>query len=369
MTSRNHFGTVRQRGTGRWQAVYYYEGKQESAGVFPTKADAHAALAIIEADRRRGVSVSPRAGRTTVEDYAKGWLKHRPDLAERTHELYEHVTKTHITPVLGRIELASLTPLRVREWHANLSRTHPATAAKAYRLLSTIMKTAVNDGLITTSPCRVRGAGVERSSERPVASFDEIERLEAALPEHLRIVVPLAVWCQLRRGEILGLQRQDIRLKDLTLNVRRSRTFSMSGESITKAPKSLAGVRSLAIPPEVARRLQEHLKRFVSAGEDSHVVSDGIGRPLSANSLHGHWRRARERSGAPGIRFHDLRHAGLTYAAATGATTVELMHRAGHASAAAAMRYQHALKDRDRLMASALDALIQRGRSEDIPDS
>ena len=30
------------------------------------------------------------------------------------------------------------------------------------------------------------------------------------------------------------------------------------------------------------------------------------------------------------MRLHDLRHTGLTLAAATGATTAELMHRAGH---------------------------------------
>ncbi|MGC2487040.1 MAG: tyrosine-type recombinase/integrase [Acidimicrobiales bacterium] len=193
-----------------------------------------------------------------------------------------------------------------------------------------------------------------------MASLDDIDRLEAALPKHLRIVVPLAVWCQLRRGEILGLQRRDICLQELTLEVRRSRTFDMSGNPIMKAPKSRAGVRSLAIPTEVARRLREHMEEFVSENEDAQIVCDGSGRPLSANSLHGHWRRAREKMGVPEIRFHDLRHAGLTYAAATGATTVELMHRAGHASAAAAMRYQHAMKDRDRSMAMALDSFILR---------
>jgi hypothetical protein len=46
-------------------------------------------------------------------------------------------------------------------------------------------------------------------------------------------------------------------------------------------------------------------------------------------------------------------------AAATGATTAELMHRAGHASAAAALRYQHATQDRDRVLASALEALVR----------
>ena|ERR1039458_6089993 len=55
----------------------------------------------------------------------------------------------------------------------------------------------------------------------------------------------------------------------------------------------------------------------------------------------------------------NLRHTGLTLAAATGATTAELMHRAGHASASASLRYQHATRDRDQVLANALAELVQ----------
>jgi integrase len=43
--------------------------------------------------------------------------------------------------------------------------------------------------------------------------------------------------------------------------------------------------------------------------------------------------------------FHDLRHSGLTWAAATRAATAELMHRGGHRDIKAAMRYEHATRD------------------------
>lgn len=54
------------------------------------------------------------------------------------------------------------------------------------------------------------------------------------------------------------------------------------------------------------------------------------------------------------LTLHDLRHSGLTWAAATGATIAELMRRAGHGSPAAEIRYQHATDDRDRALADAL---------------
>jgi len=71
------------------------------------------------------------------------------------------------------------------------------------------------------------------------------------------------------------------------------------------------------------------------------------------------WLPATKQAGVPGLRFHDLRHTAATLAAATGATTRELMERIGHSSPAAALRYQHVMKDRDKAIAAALDRLAQ----------
>ena len=51
-----------------------------------------------------------------------------------------------------------------------------------------------------------------------------------------------------------------------------------------------------------------------------------------------------------------------TVAAATGATTKELMRRLGHSSPAAALLYQHAADDRDVEIARALDAMLGAAR-------
>ena len=59
----------------------------------------------------------------------------------------------------------------------------------------------------------------------------------------------------------------------------------------------------------------------------------------------------------PHFRFHDPRHTGNTLAAATGASTKELMARMGHASMRAALTYQHATTDRDAAIAVALSEL------------
>jgi integrase len=47
-----------------------------------------------------------------------------------------------------------------------------------------------------------------------------------------------------------------------------------------------------------------------------------------------------------GFHFHDLRHTGNNLAAASGASTRELMDRMGHGSMRAALIYQHATGER-----------------------
>jgi integrase len=61
-----------------------------------------------------------------------------------------------------------------------------------------------------------------------------------------------------------------------------------------------------------------------------------------------------------GFHFHDLRHTGNHLAAASGASTRELMHRMGHGTMRAALIYQHATGERDREIADALQFRIER---------
>ncbi len=111
------------------------------------------------------------------------------------------------------------------------------------------------------------------------------------------------------------------------------------------------------MPAHVAASLSDHLTRFVGPEPDALVLTGEHGRPLALPVLNKAWQEARSLVGRPDLRLHDLRHTGLTLAAATGATVAELMHRAGHASSAAALLYQHATADRDRVLAEALEVL------------
>lgn len=353
-------GTVKRRGDS-WQATYRGPDGRERTKTFRLQVDAQGWVTDQLAAIGKGRWIDPSAGKITLRAYSAKWLGRRTDLAERTIELYQWLLDRHILPVLGGLPIAKAAPSAVRDWHAAIAADHPTTAAKAYRLLSSIMRTAVADELITRNPCAVKGAAVERPAERPVASVAEVEALAAAMPEHLRITVLLAAWCQLRRAEVLGLRRKDVNLLKGTLSIEVTRTMTMAGNHVIKDPKTEAGRRTVAVPPNVLPTLSTHLSsKYVSPDPDAPVVVGTKRGPVTVGVLGAAWDKARKAVGRTDLRFHDLRHSGLTWSAATGATVAELMRRAGHASPQAALRYQHATEDRDRALADALAGLAKR---------
>lgn len=329
-------------------------GNRVVTRTFSRRRDADAYAATVETDRLRGVAVDPRAGRITFGEYATAWLDQRLDLSATTRTDYSSLLNAHLLPTFGNLALVSIVPSKVRAWHAALAKDHRSRAAKAYRLLQTIMNTAVIDQQLVKNPCQVKGAGVEHTPERPVPTVAEVDALARAIPKRISLLVHLAAWCGLRRGELLGLRREDIDTLHGTLRVTRAKTP--------------AGIRTVAIPPHVIPLVEEHLHLHVAADAKALVFTNTRGGRLWTKYLQGHWNSARKAVGVD-YHFHDLRHLGATLAAATGASTKELMHRLGHASPRAALIYQHATKDRDRAIAAALSEMASPASVSEIrPD-
>lgn len=366
---RRQFGSVRRRSSGRWEASYWHEGDRHlGPHMFPTKANACAWLAGVETSIRSGAWFDPRSGRTTFAEYAAWWLEARSDLRPRSVEQYTGMLRRHLIPAFGDVELARLKPSDVRSWYGRLRSIRPNTAAGADRLLRAIYNTAVRDELVAANPCRIIGGGTEHTPERPLLTLAQVETLLGAMAEELRPAVVLAAWGGLRRGEVLGLQRRDV--NEVTGQVRIERTLHEmhDGRIVLGPPKSSAGRRTVHLPRQAMAAVGDHLRTTVAVGAESHLFTGSNGNPLRPRTLETAWRRARTAASLPAVHFHDLRHFHLTLYATTGATTAELMARAGHASAKAALTYQHATEDRDRVLTAVLGQLMDGARTAGTRD-
>ena len=137
------------------------------------------------------------------------------------------------------------------------------TVAKAYRLLHTIMNTAVEDGRIRRSPCRIKGAGQEYSDERPVVPVPVLVELLGDVPERYRALLLLATFANLRFGELAGLRRGAVDLDQCEVRVRKATAETGDGRLIDD-DLSRAGIRSVSFPRDIAPGLAGHLERFAA---------------------------------------------------------------------------------------------------------
>jgi len=233
--------------------------------------------------------------------------------------------------------------------------------------------------VLPSNPARIRGAGTaHRKHDVDPLSIAELAALTEAMPEQRRLMVLLAAWCALRFGELAELRRRDIDLTTGTVKIRRGVVRTSEGV-LVDTPKSDAGTRDVAIPPHLLQAVRDHLVEHVKKGRESLLFPGASGATMAPSTLYGkpptmvrdpHTRRqvptgghgfyrARVVAGRPDLHFHDLRHTGAVLAAQTGATLAELMVRLGHSTPAAAMRYQHAAKGRDKAIAAAMSKMLE----------
>lgn len=381
--------------SGRYRVRVSWQGKQYSVGMYGTLGDAKAALAIAQSDVARGVFVPPSARRAaaaavverearesvTVKAWSTRWLEQleaNPKRSKATVISYESVLRNHLLPELGELRLVDLTPELVQEHLVALrskkSKRHPdarnnGIASNAATVLRSMLNAAIKQevgGLsafaFPETPAPVRVRPIEEGVE-DVATPAEVMAFTKAMPEHLRIAVPLAAWCALRIGEVLGLERRDLEHVDdphrAILRVRRQ----WNTKANTLTPPKANSTRSPAIPAFMLDDLSAHLDRWTGSDPDAPVLTSRGGGRVSQTQLDNAWRSARDAAGRPGFRFHDLRHTGLTLYAQQGATLAELLERGGHSDVSVALRYQHATAERDRALTERLADVVRHAET------
>lgn len=389
---RRAFGSLRKLPSGRLQARYVCPDCREQHAAhttFMTTGDADAWLAGIRTDIVREVYLCPverkareaveAAARQTFIVYAEWWLanRRRPDgtpLRHRTRLLYRSMLDRELLPTFGSTRLDQITRAHIKTWHSGLPSQRRTGNAHAYGLLRTILSSAVDDELLAVNPATIKGAGqTKRQRSIEPATVPELETIAAGMPEPYRMAVLLAGWCALRFGEVSELRRRDVADDGATLKVQRAMTFR-EGRVLVGAPKSDAGRRDVTVPPHLRDALIQHLSMHARPGPDGLLFPSvrppkgtcGCGHNgcsgghMTGTTMFRWFDAARRAADRPDLRFHDLRHTGLTLAAHAGATLPDLMKRAGHSSVDAAQVYMHAARGRDAEIAARMSELLGR---------
>lgn len=362
-TRRRSFGEISEiRSTvpgraSRWRARYWGEDARRytAPSTFAFRGDAEGFLRAVERDMHLGLWTppEPRTRRPapvrplTFDGYAEQSIQQRSSRTRRpirpsTVALYRKLLRLELSPAFGTMPLGDITAAVVKAWHLDsTAKGHPTQTANAYLFAKSVFTDAVDEGLVASNPCRVKGAGKpERAREVEALSVAEVGAYLAAVPEHYRAALMIAVWCGLRSGEVRGLRVRDIDTDTGILHIRQA-VARIDGTVWLAAPKTTAGVRDVVVPPHVRPLLKAWLAGLPVRGRDALVFPAGDGvSAMNASTLRDAHTKGATAIGRPTLTVHDLRRTAATLAAQQGATMSEVMRLLGHTTTTVAALYQ-----------------------------
>lgn len=346
---------------------------QKSKGGFKTKKEAQEALNNLVYEVNKGTYIIDQD--STFEEYALDWfnnMKHR--LRPTTAEQYEVKIRKWLIPFIGKVKLQDLTPMHGTKLVQNLlAELEPSTASKNFFIANYILNDAVKFELIHKNPFRHIPKPKEESKEIQTWTFADIKKIEAYEDKEERFylnVIKMAVFTGMRKGEILGLRRQDVHFDENKLYIRQSVSETKETNVVVGPLKTKASRRQIAIDKNIVRIIKDQIKRnneyklfFGQTYQDNDLIfCKEDGRPFRPSSINRPFRRIIEKAGVPYIRFHDLRHTHATLMLELGINPKMVADRLGHSTVKITLdTYTHVTSD---IQAKAMETFTQAYQSK-----
>ena len=241
---------------------------------------------------------------------------------------------------------------------ATASKTTESAGNKSREFLSAALKEAVTDGYIKSNPIDMTKTYPRKKPNVTILSKAKLkEFLSVAATSSWYMEILLALFCGLRKGEIMGLKFSDVDFEERTIVVRRQITSNpivMRGNSKIesynveeKEPKTENSYRKLKVPPQVLneiRKRKENIEFLKEENEDKYFDGDYIscqsnGLPHATSAMNNALTKLCRRNGLPHITVHGLRHMYATILLEQGVQLVTVSALLGHSSVNTTFEY------------------------------
>jgi integrase len=351
---RRQRGSVIQKGNSYFGYFRDKTGKQKWIGEKPgrgfktyTEASSRLNEVLVEVDR--GTYIKAKAG--TFAGFAEEWLAGRLGIEGGTLSAYMSITRKHLIPHLGELQMAEIELSHVQNLAAALAKKlSPKTVGNIVTLLNTMLdgkfgSSAVKGGYLRHNPAKGVELPPDHSEEIVPPTAEQISRLLAAAREiggTGYAIVLLAVSTGMRRGEILALRYSDIDWLNSEIRIQQALKKAKAIDGVHKwqwklgPPKSRKSRRRIGMTKTV-RDLLAGLKEIhggdglifpkgivglkpADAWIDPDYFNESVYAPIAAQAE------------LPQVRFHDLRHFFASVLIAQGESAKYVQDQMGHSS-------------------------------------
>jgi integrase len=203
----------------------------------------------VESEQRTGAFVDPRLAQTCVGEWVRRWSEAH-DAGAGTWAKYDSHLRNYILPRFGEVELGEIGRMTVKAWAKSLRRSLAEPIVQdVVSLFSTIMKEAVDEGLIAANPCRRLRINAGVGDERPVATPGQVLLIAGRARFMDRVVMIMAAYGGVRWGELAGLQWHRVDLDSGQLSIDAKDAARSRWNVDVGTPKTKASVRTVHLPP------------------------------------------------------------------------------------------------------------------------
>lgn len=285
-----------------------------------------------------------------LEDTAKHTLK------PKTYSTYKWLIEKHVIPEIGRIKLASLKPHHLQKLYGDKidSGLSKKTVLHIHSVIRRALNEAIKWGLINNNPCSAVTPPRAEKSIPEVWSIEQAQEFLQAVREHRWYTIYLiALTTGARRGEILGLEWENIDFDRKTVSIQKT-VSEISGKPVIGKPKTKRSRRKISLPDIVIDALKE------LGGGTGFVFTTSNNTPITPRNLLRHYYSVLDELDIPRIRFHDLRHTAATILLTKDVHPKKVQELLGHSSITLTLdTYSHVIKGIHSEAAEKMDGVFK----------
>ena len=277
---------------------------------------------------------------------------------ETTVRAYK-VAKSAIVRYFKQDKAKDITLYRVERFIASETKIHaPKTIKNEMSLLNSAFKQAVRQGMLNANPCEYAVIPRQTKPDKVILRDNEIIKFIRALdtmPLDFKVMCELALFCGLRKSEIMGLYSDEV---TNTVTISRVRQH-IDGKDIIQTPKTQTSNRTLAVPAFILddiKLLQEDQKTRPS--ECEYLIRNAWGEPPGNAWCDKYMRKLKKEHDLPDITVHSLRHTYASMLIKDGVPVSEVSAQLGHASVDITLRvYTHLFTEASTASKAISDAI------------
>lgn len=391
----NGEGTICKRNDGRWMAQILIDtgyGEFKRKTVYgKTQREVKEKLEQLKSDQKQGRVIE--TSDMLLEQWMNIWItNYKPDLKITTREDYESYINTHIRGSdLGKIPLNKLKTTDLQSFYNNKlagtckgqkKKLSPTTVRYIHVIIKSALNQAIQNRMINNNAANAVVLPKKNKTEIiPLTQEEVIRFLEAARGDRLYALYLLEMMTGLRKGEILGLQWNDIDFKCKRITVShnlcriksRNKNAGKKYELILMNPKTATSKRCIPINDFMADELQKHklhqMKEKELYGDYYNdlgmVFCKPDGNYIYSRDFLRQYQNLLSKAGLEKKRFHDLRHTVASLLINANENPKMIQQLLGHSNISTTLDiYAHVM---DKSMNKSVDKIYQQLGLNSIP--